>query len=603
MQIGKERSYAWRFLVCAIALFSLFLTASELIHSIDPLSAGKRGSLGFGFSWGDGNRGTHQITSLNPASPLHAIGAHVGDTLVLDHYMDDFSNLEPGREIGLTLLRSGVATHAVVKAIAVPLTTMYEVNYLAGHAARILCLIFAVLIAFKQSMRKAYNALVWYFLLLSFGHQPVFEPPGLTASAIDLLYWATFILYTFYLMRFAILYPDDQPVGIRRRLAGFLPAFGVISATLAVNMTWWATGHATPMSYYPILLFLMLQTGIILLALWDGWRSSVGKDRQRHQWLLFAFGLACTATSLTGLPIAARIDGVRLTVLVSAAADILMQVGIAYAVLRHRIFDFGLAVNRSLVFSVTSVGLILAFFLIERFAHHYVHFENAENNALLSGTIAFALFFVFNRLHHKVDHLVERLLFRSWHANHSALQKFVRKASHFTSADRLLQALGDELDRYTGNAGNAIYVIDPHAPTRGFTRVRTTLGDAPQTIDADDDIVVSMRDSREYVDLHKVVWSGPGELALPMIRGAGLHGFAILGLKPSGTAYRPDEIEALAGAVAHVGLDLFALRVQELEDEVLRLKQDAAANAASASAALREVESVRRALGSTGLAV
>ena len=603
MQKNSGLNVAWRALVCGIALLSLFLTASEIFYAIEPLNAGRRGSLGFGFQWGEGNRGSHQITNLNPASPLNALGARVGDTVILDNYVDDFTNLQPGQAVGLTLVQGDVATHASVKAMSMPLTSMYKVHYLTGHVERILCLVFAVLIAFKQLISKTYNSLVLYFLLLSFNYTAVFMPPGAISHIIDSIYWTTFIPYTFFLMQFAILYSGGEPTNLRRNLTRTLPAFGVLSAVFAANMAWWSTGHITLFSYYPTLIFQLLQTALILLALWHGWRSSTGRNRQRHQWLFFAFGIASFFTSLTGLPISAKFDGVSVTRLLEHIANILMQVGIAYAVLKHRIFDFGLAVNRTLVFSFTSIGLILVFFLSERFAHHYVHFESAENNAVLSGVIAFALFFVFNRLHHKVDHLVERLLFHSWHANNSALQKFVRKASHFTSSNRLLRALGEELDRYTGNAGYAVYVVDQQVRTGAFTLVEGTLNIFPEKIDVDDDIAVSLRDSRAYADLHNVAWNYAGELALPMIRGACLHGFAILGLKRNGTTYRPDEIEALAAAVVHVGMDLFALRVQQLEDEVLSLKQDAAANSASVNAALHEVESVRKALGSHGLAI
>jgi hypothetical protein len=54
-------------------------------------------------------------------------------------------------------------------------------------------------------------------------------------------------------------------------------------------------------------------------------------------------------------------------------------------------------------------------------------------------------------------------------------------------------------------------------------------------------------------------------LALPMMHQAALAGFVLLGPKPTGEDYRPDEIDNMAWATQQVGLDLQAIRVRELE--------------------------------------
>jgi hypothetical protein len=598
MQSRPLSSTTWRGFICVVALFALALSAIEVAYSVEGLIAGQRGSRGFGFVWDSNDRGTRFIASLQPDSPLAALGAHVGDKVVLDDYKDSFANIQPGQKIGLTLVQAGKVTHATVDAIAVPFTTMSKIFYVSGHLERLLGIFFALLIALKQTGKnRSYQALVLYFLLRGFNQVPTFTPPGLVANLIDALYWATFIPFTFFLLRFSVLYPNDEPTGLRRYLARLLPFIAVFSVIAALYETWWATGHPAKFAYYLGFPFVTIVTCLILLALWDGWRNSSGLERQRHQWLLVAFGGASFCEFLTGLPLIATFNGMRITSIVSQIAGILMEVAIAYAVLKHRIFDFSFAVNRTLVFSFTSIMLILIFFLAERLAHQYLHFESAEKDALLSGTIAFGLFFVFNRLHHKVDHAVERVLFRSWHANNSALNKFVHKANHYTSPDRLLLALGNELDRYTSGAGYALYHADDTLDSL-FTRIHGSLADTPSAIESNDDIAVTLRTTASHADLHSVAWAYAGELALPMMRGASLYGIAIIGAKSNGTSYRPDELEALSFAVTQVGLDLFALRVLQLVSEVDELKRQAAIHEAHANAAIREVDSIRLALSS-----
>jgi hypothetical protein len=58
-----------------------------------------------------------------------------------------------------------------------------------------------------------------------------------------------------------------------------------------------------------------------------------------------------------------------------------------------------------------------------------------------------------------------------------------------------------------------------------------------------------------------------------MLHRSVLLGLVVLGPKPGGTTYRPDEVEVLAYAARHVGLDLHALRVEQLESERAELTE------------------------------
>jgi hypothetical protein len=51
-----------------------------------------------------------------------------------------------------------------------------------------------------------------------------------------------------------------------------------------------------------------------------------------------------------------------------------------------------------------------------------------------------------------------------------------------------------------------------------------------------------------------------------------LIGFVLLGPKPDGAQYRPDEVANLGWAAHQVGLDLRALHARLLESENLRLR-------------------------------
>jgi hypothetical protein len=65
-----------------------------------------------------------------------------------------------------------------------------------------------------------------------------------------------------------------------------------------------------------------------------------------------------------------------------------------------------------------------------------------------------------------------------------------------------------------------------------------------------------------------------------MIQRGDLLGFVALGPKPDDAPYRPDEEELLSNAAQAIGLDLLALRMDELERENRKLAAKVALSAA-----------------------
>jgi len=61
-----------------------------------------------------------------------------------------------------------------------------------------------------------------------------------------------------------------------------------------------------------------------------------------------------------------------------------------------------------------------------------------------------------------------------------------------------------------------------------------------------------------------------------MINRHEVNGFVLLGAKPDGLDYRPDEIELIAWAAHQVGLDIHALKVEELEADDQRKSEEIA---------------------------
>jgi hypothetical protein len=243
---------------------------------------------------------------------------------------------------------------------------------------------------------------------------------------------------------------------------------------------------------------------------------------------------------------------------------------LAYAILRHRVLNIGFAINRVMVYGAASAGMLLSFGLIEWVAHHLLDFAGREKSVWLDAGIALGIFLVFHRLRHWGEKQIERLFFHTWHVKEQALRQFVKEAPFISRPEALLSAFTAALDRFTSGAAHALY---RRTPEGDYRRVAATLVDAPITVDADEPLAVSLRASQAPVhpsDAHSAL---PGELALPSIHHGQLDGFVLLGTKPDGETYRPDEKDVLGFTAHQVGLDFRALRMEQLEREIAEAHQ------------------------------
>jgi hypothetical protein len=102
-----------------------------------------------------------------------------------------------------------------------------------------------------------------------------------------------------------------------------------------------------------------------------------------------------------------------------------------------------------------------------------------------------------------------------------------------------------------------------------------TLVPVPERLDANDETVLALRAHEKALRLRDGI-ALRASLALPMAHRGELNGFVLVGPQHSGDAYRPDQVEALESAVHYVGLDFYALMIEDLQRQ-LAASQHAAA--------------------------
>jgi hypothetical protein len=315
---------------------------------------------------------------------------------------------------------------------------------------------------------------------------------------------------------------------------------------------------------------------ISLLVLIDGWRRCTGLLRQRMAWIALALGVSVASSVVDALTSVLGVEGAlfgRYLYVFMDLSSLLSAALLGYAVLRHRVFDFGLVVQHAVVVSLAS-GFVLVLLAGARWVlEQALHETGGKHSALYDLGLGMLIVVLFARVQSDLTERVHRLLFRRWHAQDEALRHAVAKAAHVIDADVLRQRVVEAVDRFVGHAGNALYAVE----TDGALQLRAgTLGGAPPWLAPDDEAAVELRLGSARIALAALsgsVLAACAEFAFPMSARGRPVGLLVIGPQPDGQAYREDQLELLAASAQRVGLEVEGLRIDALERENRRLRE------------------------------
>lgn len=363
-----------------------------------------------------------------------------------------------------------------------------------------------------------------------------------------------------------------RPVLTAPRRRQLYAAFAVLLA-IGIALTLVLTLTHRDSSWLPLRvadLFASLTVFALTLGLIAaGAAGSQGDERHRKLWLLLPvalFAVCEIAWNLLGVLGALRRLGWwsvwQILLPFQFAAWLLLTV----LILKQRVIEVRLVLNRAVVYALISGLLFLTFALIELFSHKVLHAEGRGLNIVLETLAALGLVLVFRRVHHRLDHWVERVLFKRWHQAVVALAQFERHASFITDAAVLRERLLKALAGFTNAAAPiALYQLDAAG---SYARRHSEAGPASIDVDVDDEAVVALRATGRAASLAGLESRIDGALVLPMLAHGRLIGFVALPAKRSKESYGADEIATLERVVGKVALDLESLRVQELQARV-----------------------------------
>jgi two-component sensor histidine kinase len=277
----------------------------------------------------------------------------------------------------------------------------------------------------------------------------------------------------------------------------------------------------------------------------------------------------------------------------------LVPITLAIAILRFRLFDIEVLINRTLVYGLLTVLLAGLYLLVVQILSFVVERGwQGESDLLVSFIATLSMVVAFSLLHGRVQAFVDRAFYRSKLDLQQLLPELSEKLATSILLDQLAELLTEELPRRLQIAGARLAVLDP----QGQHLVSTGSGDTPARVAIHDPLPTYL--SREgrmvlrrqlpqdlpagaayFLDEHGI------ELCMPLFGGEKLVGLYSLGPKWSGAPYNHAEIRLihLLGQQAAVAVENARLFQSEREQRQLAQALQKAADAVSSSLDLDQV--------------
>ena len=256
------------------------------------------------------------------------------------------------------------------------------------------------------------------------------------------------------------------------------------------------------------------------------------------------------------------------------------MLGLAYAVLRHRVFGFGFALNRALVWGLVLAVLLAGVAVLQSLGARWPVLADPRVAAGVTAPLALLFAGAVPRLRGLADGLVQRLLYRNGLVKEEALRAAATAEVGLQGQQPLLDHYLRAVSRFAGCAVASVYLVPPAGAGPLCRLLASNVGDAPAPLARGAAELRSIRAHRLPPTLADRV--GADGLALPMLHRDALTGFLLLHTRPDAAPYRPDELHALARATHLLQEDLQA---DAARTQAQLLEQKLAAQAAAREAA------------------
>jgi PAS domain S-box-containing protein len=393
---------------------------------------------------------------------------------------------------------------------------------------------------------------------------PAMLPGGEVLAWISSWLWVSHIgLFVF----LALLFPDGRLPSSRWRPFGWLVGVVVVTGTASVAL-WPETAAGFDLVNHPLGIEVATDTvnpvetilyalGLVAAAsLLVRLRRSVGVKRQQVKW--FAYAVAVLATSAILAYVVSESVGVVWLEWVSSmlviASVVGLPVAVGIAILRYRLYNIDLLLNRTLVYGALTAVLAAVYFgSIVMTQVFFRAFTGQESQlAVVVSTLAIAA--LFNPFRRRIQSFIDRRFYRRKYDARKTLDAFSTKLRTETDLDALSDDLIKVIKETMQPTRVSLWLKSPeHA--REDTEKTTTAIEAPEIqIAPEDPILAYLANVSGAVEVEKLDLDSQAlramnaediELVVPLVSQGELIGLLILGSRLSQQEYSADDRKLL----------------------------------------------------------
>jgi PAS domain S-box-containing protein len=387
----------------------------------------------------------------------------------------------------------------------------------------------------------------------------------------------------------ALLFPDGRLPSSRWRPFGWLVGVVVVTGTVSVAL-WPETAAGFDLVNHPLGIEVATDTvnpvetilyalGLIAAAsLLVRLRHSMGVERQQVKW--FAYAVAVLATSAILAYVVSESVGVVWLEWVSSmlviASAVGLPVAVGIAILRYRLYNIDLLLNRTLVYGALTAVLAAVYFgSIVLFQMIFRAFTGQESQlAVVISTLAIAALFTPLRL--RIQSFIDRRFYRRKYDARKTLEAFSAKLRTETDLDALSSELIDVIRETMQPTRVSLWLKAPER-AREATKKATTAMEAPELeIAPDDPILAYLANVSGVVEVEELdldsqalraMKSADIELVVPLVSQGELIGLLSLGSRLSQQEYSADDRELLSDLSAQTAPAVRVARLVRQQQE------------------------------------
>ncbi|HAL27205.1 MAG TPA: hypothetical protein DCP25_10790 [Chloroflexi bacterium] len=193
---------------------------------------------------------------------------------------------------------------------------------------------------------------------------------------------------------------------------------------------------------FPLVVYLIPVAAVLVR-----FRTAAGTERQQLKWFAYAASIVMVFFVATGFGLFSYLGGVLASLVAVVVMD-LIPISVAIAILRYRLYDIDLLINRTLVYGATTAVIGGAFFggivLLQTLLRPFT--TGSELSVAASTLVSFALF---QPLRRRIERAVDQRFYRSRYDAGRTVDAFSERLGDLVEVDALrsdlLTVVGDTM--------------------------------------------------------------------------------------------------------------------------------------------------------------